>query len=353
MISSVTYEPSGFLSDTELPEAVYFDNRWMGQHGIGRFALEINERLKLIPMNIRGNTTSPLDPLFFWLSIVRLPKKRLVWSPGYNAPIFVRKPFVFSIHDLNHIDIKENSSVFKRTYYKIVIRRACKRASRIITVSEYSRRNIISWAKVPPSKVVNVGNGVGSAYCNSGAKTNLGFPYLLCVGNRKRHKNERRVIEAFIKARIAAEIRLCFTGFPSRELHEVCTKNGIIDRVIFLGEINEEDMPALYRGAMALIFPSLYEGFGLPVIESMACGTPVLTSNVTSLPEVAGHAALMVPPMEVEQIANGIEKLTGDETTRALLIERGLVRAEMYNWDDVAERVKNVFLEAMSTTGTG
>jgi glycosyltransferase involved in cell wall biosynthesis len=212
----------------------------------------------------------------------------------------------------------------------------------VLTVSEYSRQEIIRWAGLQPNRVVNVGNGVDDSYNPDVPSYAPGFDYLLCVSNRKAHKNELRIVEAFTRANIDPKIRLVFTGEPSNELSALCRQLNPGHRVVFAGPVPEADLPPLYRGALALIFPSLYEGFGLPVIEAMACGTPVLTSNTTSLPEIAGNAALLVNPMSLEQIAAGIESLCRDPQLREHLRRRGFNRAKQFRWDDVAAKVKAV-----------
>lgn len=269
-----------------------------------------------------------------------MPKGACVLSPGYNAPLFAVRPYVFSIHDLNHIDRPENSSLLKRLYYRFIMRRAARGAFRVLTVSKFSMRRIIDWADVDPMRVINVGDGVDEAYRPDVLPYTPGYRYLLCVSNRKAHKNEPRVLQAFSQTAVDPDIRLIFTGRANEALLGHCRQYGVANRIVFAGRVAEEDLPSLYRGAIALVFPSLYEGFGLPVIEAMACGTPVLTSNTTSLPEVAGDAALLVDPLSVNEIAAGIERLCTDIVLRETLQRKGLLQAARFRWSDVATRVK-------------
>jgi glycosyltransferase involved in cell wall biosynthesis len=275
-----------------------------------------------------------------------------VWySPGFNAPLFRLNRYVFTIHDLNHIDISENSNLLKRIYYQIVIRRACRNAARVLTVSEFSRKRIIEWAGIEPSQVVNVGNGVSPEFSTNAKPYQPGFPYLLCIGNRKGHKNEQRVLQGFAAATLGKDIKLLFSGATSASLTDMSTQLGIADRIKFLGRIEADKLPEIYRGAVALVFPSLYEGFGLPVIEAMACGTPVITSNRTALPEIAGNAAILVDPEDVASIADSIERIVGDESLRNELIAKGLKRSEIYTWDTVADKVVSVLAEVANSIG--
>jgi glycosyltransferase involved in cell wall biosynthesis len=164
------------------------------------------------------------------------------------------------------------------------------------------------------------------------------------VSNRKPHKNESRLVTAFASAKVAG-VHLVFTGDPSPEMTKYIEDRHLKDRVHFAGVVQEAELPALYRGAEALVFPSLYEGFGLPVLEAMACGTPVITANISAMPEVAGDAALLVDPISVEQIANSIEKVVNDDSLRLCLRNKGLIRAAQFSWEQTRQRVKKVILQ--------
>jgi len=325
---------------------ILFDARWDGDHGIGRFARELDQRLRLPHLRIGGSPSSPFDPIrllyAMWFSTA---KAECVFSPGYNSPLFVVRPYVFTILDLNHIDRLENSSFLKRLYYRFIMRRAARNAFRVLTISEFSLQRIAEWASVNQNQVVNVGCGVESCYHPSVQPYAPGYDYLLCVSNRKAHKNEPRILEAFAHANIDTAIHLIFTGPANEILLSLSRQYGVESRVVFAGRIPEKDLPSLYRGAIALVFPSLYEGFGLPVIEAMACGTPVLTSNATALPEVSGDAALLVDPLSVEEISEGIERICTDNVLREMLQQKGLLQAAQYPWSKVVEKVKAVLID--------
>jgi glycosyltransferase involved in cell wall biosynthesis len=325
---------------------IYADQRWIGDHGIGRFAQRVLAGLDYHPVALASNPASPLDPWRLTRALGKLNGKDLFFSPGYNSPLLCRSPFIFTLHDLNHIDRPENSSLLKRLYYATVLKRACRRAASILTVSEFSRGRIIEWSGVPPEKVVNVGCGVDPEYHPGVMPYEFPFPYLLCVSNRKRHKNEFRVIEAFAKARIAARMHLVFTGKCTAELKDYIDRYNVGSRVRFVGMVPDAQMPSLYRSAEALIFPSLYEGFGLPLLEAMACGTPAVTANSSALPEVAGDAALLVDPTSVEQITRAIEQLVHDGALREELREKGLARAAKFRWAGPVARVQRLLAEA-------
>lgn len=285
-----------------------------------------------------GKPMSPFDP--FRLSLLLLKSKKWLISPGYNAPLISSSPYFITIHDLNHIDRSDNSSPLKRLYYNVILKRLCKRARAILTVSEFSKDRIAQWSGVNPSRIFNVGNGVSENFSPTGRRHEVDGSYLLCVSNRRGHKNETGMVQAFARANLPENTRLLFTGEASPTLLELANSLGISNRIIFAGKVSEDDLASLYRGALCLVFPSFYEGFGLPIIEAFASGTPVITSNVTSMPEIAGDAALLVDPNNVGEIAAAIEKLYDSAELRAELVQRGFKRVANFTWDAVADRVK-------------
>jgi glycosyltransferase involved in cell wall biosynthesis len=240
------------------------------------------------------------------------------------------------------VDRPENSSPAKRLYYAAVLKPACRGAAAVLTVSEFSRRRIIEWSGVDGAKVINVGNGVDAAYGPDGPRHEPGYRYLLMVSNRKGHKNEERAVQAFAGARLDAAVQLLVTGNCDDALMQILRRHGVEQRVRFTGLVAERDMPALYRGAQALVFPSLYEGFGLPLLEAMASGVPVIASRAAALPEVAGDAALLVDGLSVDELSRAIETLAADATLRQRLCAAGLQRARQFQWPEVAHRVQQV-----------
>lgn len=326
---------------------LYADQRWIGDHGIGRFARMVLSGLHYSPLPLKTNPASPLDMCRTSWALRQLTSKDLFFSPGYNAPLACRGRVVFTLHDLNHIDIREGSGIAKRIYYATFIKRSCQQAVCILTVSEFSRRRIAEWSGVSIAKIINVGCGVNAQFNPDVAPYSFPFPYLLCVSNRRAHKNEYRTVEAFAKACPEGDIRLLFTGSPARELMEHIRRNKVEERVHFVGTVPDESLPSLYRSAQALLFVSLYEGFGLPLLEAMACGTPVITSNTSSLPEIAGGAALLVDPLRVDEIVEAIRRVLSDTTLRQQLRARGLAQAARYPWEQTIEKVQRVLFDGV------
>lgn len=327
---------------------LYADQRWIGDHGIGRFARHVLKALDYEAVPLRSNPAAPFDSWYLSRALANLNSGDIFFSPGYNTPLFCRAPFVFTIHDLSHVYCPENGSRMIHLYYATIVKRACQNAARILTVSESTRRQIVEWAGVGEDKVFNVACGVDAAYRPGLEIYDLPFPYFLCVSNRKRHKNEFRLVEAFARAAPDENIHLVFTGDVDTKLFRRIQELGVRERVVFLGRVPEKKLPSLYRGAIALLFPSLYEGFGLPILESMACGTPVVTSNVTVMPEIAGPAALMVDPTRVDDIAQAIERISRDETLRKDLRERGVARAKLFSWPRTCAQVQQLLGQVQS-----
>lgn len=325
---------------------IYADQRWTGNHGIGRFARHVLAGLEYHPLPLSTHPAAPLDPWRLARALRGLTPGDLFFSPGYNSPLYCPSLFIFTVHDLSHIYCPENSSPLIRLYYATILKRACRLAARILTVSEFTRRQLVEWSGVVPEKVCNVGCGVGVEYRPEGEAYGLDFSYFLCVSNRKLHKNEARVVRAFACSGLASEKHLIFTGPPNRDLMQCIRQHRVTANVHFLGVVSDNRLPSLYRGAVALIFASLYEGFGLPIVEAMACGIPVVTSNVTAMPEVAGGAALLVEPTSVEQIAHAMQQVARDTRLRRELRQRGLARARMFSWASTAAAVHGILGES-------
>ena len=285
---------------------------------------------------------SPLDPAHLAWRLLRLPPSTLFYSPGYNAPLAARAAFALTIHDLNHIHFPQAQSRLKTLYYERILKPACRRARVVLTVSDYSRERICAWSGLPPERVINVGNGVGGAFRPDGTVMRHPHPYVLCVGNRKPHKNERRSLEAFAAVSRSVPHDLLFSGAATPSLLRAIEETGLSGRVHFLGQLSDRDLAAAYRGAAALLFASLYEGFGLPVLEAMASGTPVITSNVCSLPEVAGGAALLVDPYSCPAIAAALEAVLTQPCLARRLTAAGRANAARYSWERTGLAVRTV-----------
>jgi glycosyltransferase involved in cell wall biosynthesis len=323
---------------------VLTDARWIGPHGIGRFASNVLRRLPHHSQLRSGpRLLSPLDPL--WLSYqIGLHRPDIFFSPGFSLPAVSLSRFVFTIHDLICVQLPAaslSSTYARKLYFETIVRRAARRAYRVLTVSEYSRIELLKWTGLHDDAIVNVGNGVEPVFTPIGPRYDPGFAYILYVGNFKPHKNVNRLLDAFARLDFPG-LRLLVTGYVTPRLLATLRALALEDRVQFTGCVDDHRLAELYRGALLLVQPSLMEGFGLPPVEAMACGTPVVASRVTSLPEVIGDAGVFVDPLDVSDIRRAIERTIGDVNLREQMIVAGRLRASLFRWDDVARKVASV-----------
>jgi glycosyltransferase involved in cell wall biosynthesis len=329
---------------TSARPTILLDARWLESggrrnvRGLARVAQEVTRRLPPLE-RLEGGLPllHPAEPV--WLTVV-LARRRpgVFYSPGFNAPPTCPVPFVFTVFDLIHLQIPEESGTAKQLYYQLHVKPAVKRARAVLTGSEYSRALIMEWSGVDADRVIVIQGAAGDEFTPDGEIHEPGYPYLLYVGNHKPHKNLARLVRALAQLRERHPLRLLLPGPVEPQLLGLARAVGVADRLVFLGEVPDERLPALYRGAAAFVFPSLHEGFGLPPLEAMACGTPVVSSLATSLPEVVGNAAVAVDPLDVDSIANGIDRVVGDEQLRRQLRARGFAQAARFSWDDTARR---------------
>lgn len=318
---------------------VVADTRWIGVHGIGRFANEILKRIPHEPLRSKTSFTSPLDVVKTSLAL-RLYHRDSThfFTPGYNPIIFCKQKFSITLHDLIHLDVAQESSILKKLYYNYIVLPAIKRAENIFTVSNYSKKRILEWSGVDVNRVTVVGNGVDSKFFENNKGKRLEVPYYLYIGNQKYHKNVDFMLASFAFSERSIDSLLVVSGKLTDVNRKLAFELNILDRIIEAGNIPEDELAHWYRGAVALIMPSLYEGFGLPVAEAMASRTLVICSDRTALPEVAGDAAIYFDGKDKESL---IEILNRDMEAKMVedLIEKGYARAKMYSWDNVAANI--------------
>ncbi|MEB2774821.1 glycosyltransferase family 1 protein [Algoriphagus sp. D3-2-R+10] len=315
---------------------ILIDSRWAGNTGIGRLYQEV---MNYVPaeascefVQSKMGLGSLLSPLMLGEEIKK-SSADVFYSPSFMPPAFTKTPFIFTVHDLMHLFYY---SKLHKIYYEQVIARLALKAKKIITVSHFSKSQLVEILGIPESLIKVIYNGVDSHFLQNEEEYESVRPYFLYVGNRRKNKNVPAMLSAFAKARIPNDFMVFLSGNTDPELDALINSLGIQKRVRFLGFIEEEDLPKLYRGAHATLFVSLMEGFGLPIIESMASGTPVLTSTTSSLPEIAGGAALCVDPTSISAIQAGIEKLINEETFYVECIVKGLERAQEFSWERTA-----------------
>lgn len=316
----------------------YFDDRWDGPTGIGRYCRELKRRFtRGSSLPLRGNPAGSLDVVRLTAFMLFNRRARVV-SPGFTAPLVGLSRFVLSVHDLNHVDTDHNSGFLKRLYYRVVLQRACRKAAVVLTVSEFSKRRILNWSGASSERVVVVGNGVSEVFLSSvknDVTRDAGRGYVLCVGNRKMHKNEHAAVRALAALEDYPDLTLLFSGEPCDELVSLVLQLGLQDRVRFFGFASEAQLAALYANASLLLFASHYEGFGLPAVEAMATGCPVIASRTTALGEVCGDAAVLVSPESDEEIVSAVRAVLSSIDLRIELKEKGLRRSADFSWTAV------------------
>ena len=317
--------------------------------GIQRYAHEIVSRWEPVPI-LKPKMGGKGAGGHLWEQL-RLPTlaRGPLWSPSTTGPLAVRNQVV-TIHDTAFVDHAECFSKMFAAWYQWLVPRLARRVRRIITVSEFSKRRIIEVCRVPDEKVEVILSGVGPQFQPQStemlqrARKELKLPerYVLCVCSLEPRKNLRRLLEAWNKMPARpGDLHLVLAGAKGNVFHDL-EFDAAPANVQLAGYVGDDLLPALYAGAEFFAFPSLYEGFGLPVLEAMASGTPVVCSNSTSLPEVAGDAAVLVDPLQIESIAAGLQQLADDSTLRAQLRERGLARAQNFRWETAAKQTWDV-----------
>lgn len=324
---------------------VYADLRWNRQNGAAGIGVVLEEVLRRRPDTARvvslmegGGLGSPLSPLKI---AARLPRRvapeDVFWSPGFMPPAWSSMPMVVTVHDLIHLKYYTR---YHRAYYDVILRRLYRRCEGIICVSDFTRSEFLDWSGMPESRVHTVYNGVSPEFFSAGGSSPYDFPYVLYMGNRRKYKNVERLIRAFSISTLPRDgFRLVLSGDADPELVSIARQGGVEEGLVFAGNVPQRDVPTLYAGASIVAMVSLSEGFGLPVLEAMASGVPVVTSNVSSLPEVAGGAAQLVDPFSIESICKGLETLAYSEEERERCRAQGLARARMFNWDATARKV--------------
>lgn len=284
-------------------------------------------------------------------------KPDLIHYTNNIASFWNRVPFVVTIHDMTPFMIPESYYSTHGAYQRLYFQFAAKKSTKIITVSENSKNDICKILGVSEKKVVVAplasglrgdGQNVASDFERIQKKFSLNCPFILYVGAIHPRKNVGRIIEAFakLKAEKSIEHKLIIAGaerWQTKSLHIEAALHNLENQMIFTGALDDRSLIALYSNCDVFVWPSLYEGFGLPVIEAMECGAPVVTSNTSSLPEVAGSAALLVDPTSVEEIAAAVFAVLDNPTFSSQLRKKGKGRAATYSWSRTADIIASTY----------
>ena len=298
--------------------------------------------------------------LFAVRSAIARAKPALFHAPHYVVPLFPPAATVVTIHDLMHLSRPEHASMPKRAYATAMLRRAVRLAARIITVSEATRRELVAFDPRAEGKTVVIPDGVDGRFHPEipAAERDrvrrahrVKGPYVLFLGNDKPHKNLEGLLDAFGAVRkVDEEVRLVLAGGSSGRAGARgirIAERRLSTHVLDLGIVPDEDVPGLLAEARALVLPSFTEGFGLPVLEAQAVGTPAACSNRGGLPEAAGDAAVFFDPEDRPAFVTALQRVLGDEELRASLRSKGLARVPAFTWERVAERTAAVYREVL------
>ena len=270
-------------------------------------------------------------------------------GPDARLPQFGRVPLIATVFDLFSLVSTEFSTEKFREMKRRRYRDIAARAAHIITLSESTKREVVELLHVPPDRVTCVYPGVSRAYkpqsrqncLEARAKYGIKTDYLVCVGNISKRKNTERLVEAFamLPASLLKNLTLVLAGresYGSADVRKRIAALSLEDKVLLTGYVPQHDLPRIVGGARAAGLPSLYEGFGFPVLEAMASAVPLVTSNVSSLPEVAEDAALLVDPHDTREIRSAIERVLTDPALREELKVKGLDRSSQFSWENTA-----------------
>jgi glycosyltransferase involved in cell wall biosynthesis len=262
----------------------------------------------------------------------------------HSLPLACPCPAVLTVHDLSFERDRSLMPLRDRLIFRTVVPRSARRAARVLAVSELTKRDLIELYGIPEGKIVVTPNGVDPAFTPNGPHPD-GEPYALFVGALQPRKDATTAIEALALVGEAPRLVLVGPDKGGREAAErKATELGLADRIDFRGHVPQDELAGLYRGATCLVFPSRYEGFGLPVLEAMASGTPVVATTAGALPEVTGDAAILVEERNPVALAGGIERALAD---RERLRAAGLERARRYSWAETARRTLEVYRELL------
>ena len=318
-----------------------------------------NKRVTKVLANARHYSFS--EQFTFWL-MLRKQKIDLVHFTHFNAPILYTRPSIVTIHDLtlHFYPGKKMTSLYRRLAYQLAIKSVTRHASRVIAVSENTKKDLIELTKVPSGKIEVIYEGVNPEFKEvtrrsvlSDIKKKYGIvkPFILYTGVWRSHKNLVNLIKAFsyLKKDEKFDGQLVITGKEDPlyvEVRSTIQNLGLEGDIVFTDMVPEADLPALYSAATVYVFPSLYEGFGLPPLEAMACGTPVAASKAACIPEICGEGnAVFFDPYDPTDISDSVMKIWVNESLQQELIAKGRERVKEFSWRKMAKEVLKMYHE--------
>ncbi len=344
--------------------------------GIGQYTIRLLEALRraapqheYLELNWGQDITMRTDRRLRWQQLelpsrARAARADLLHVPGFDAPIRKRCPVVLTVHDLIGMLFPRNLPPISRLYWARWLPFTARFADAIVADSEATRRDILRLLRLPTEKITVVPLGVDDRFrpqpaqriADCRARHGLPRHYILYTGTLEPRKGIDTLIDAF--ARLADHIPHHLVLVGKRGWHwepfmQQMAAGGVEARTQVVDYVPDDDLPGLYAGAAAFTFPSRYEGFGLPVLEAMACGTPVVCSNAASLPEIADQAAELVPPDDPQALADAVERVLADPAMADALRDKGLQRAREFTWDKTAQATLAIYQNVVSRVRSG
>jgi glycosyltransferase involved in cell wall biosynthesis len=330
---------------------------------------EARERFQGRWPNFKVRATLPHTPLIripLTLSAELRKNPVDVLHVQFTAPPFCPCPVVVSIHDLSFEHLPQTFKRRSRTQLRLTVRHSARRAARIISLSEHGRRDIIETYGITAERVSAIPLAAPSHFAPvqdnrelQRVRHNYGIDgdYILTVGSIQPRKNLARLVQAYASLRgnksadkLPKLVLVGKSGWLYDETLRALKETGVADTVVLTGYVPQEDLPALYSGALCFVYPSYFEGFGLPPLEAMKCGAPVIVGNKTSLPEVVADAALTVDPFDVEAIASAMQRVIESPALREELSIKGQARAETFDWRETARKTLAIYQEVAQET---
>ena len=309
--------------------------------------------VKKIIVNLKGPT---FKQNFTIHTILKKYNPDVYHHPHFDLPYFINIPSVITVHDLKYITHPEffsNKQKIKSTYMKLRLQSAAKRAHKIITVSNHSKKDLITFCNIPENKIRVIYHGykrflVEENEHHISKDLNIQKPYILFVGERRPHKNMENLILAFSKLikQNHNDIQLVIVGKKYADYskpEKMISSLRLNKKVILTDAISDTGLAYLYKNTEMFVLPSFYEGFGMPILEAMSFGVPVLGSNTTSIPEVIGEAGILFNPHDPNEIAKNMEKVLKNRKIRNTLIEKGKKRVKEFSWDSAASQTLELY----------
>ena len=325
------------------------------ESGLDRYSQEIAKRLDIKKITCRRYLSLPkayklARSIRSEGSIVHLPNQHFA-----RYAVFLNQPFIVTVHDLARCCFNFDRESVSEKMLLNLDKRYIKQANQIIAISENTKNDLVSYLKIPESKISVIYNGVDhnvfKPYRVRPYHVRLHYrQYILYVGSERRRKNLGRLFESFAALkREFPDLMLVKVGSPGRckefrsQTLKTLSRLGITEDVIFVDHISEKDLAYYYSSATLLAYPSLYEGFGLPPLEAMACGCPVVTSNTSSLPEVVGEAGIMLNPYDTRSLVQAMRQVLTDSELRDSMVRKGLEQSKKFSWESTAELTLQVY----------